>query len=174
LFRDATLQLARDHAFARSLVNSGRLSTASTLHGSPLSTPDVDTFAGAMVPGAPALDAPLQFNGRDGWLLREAGTGTFTALLFAGADDDAQVRTLQQAAEGLAPLRVLRVAGGTSASAEADPRTVVDRAGLIAQRYDGQPGTVVLLRPDQHVCARWRRASGDAVHRALRRALALH
>ena len=34
-------------------------------------------------------------------------------------------------------------------------RTVVDSAGLIAQRYDGQPGTVVLLRPDQHVCARW-------------------
>jgi len=51
---------------------------------------------------------------------------------------------------------------------------VVDSAGLIAQRYDGRPGTVVLLRPDQHVCARWRRVSGDAAHRALRRALALH
>ena len=27
---------------------------------------------------------------------------------------------------------------------------------LAAQRYDAQPGTVYLLRPDQHVCARWR------------------
>jgi 3-(3-hydroxy-phenyl)propionate hydroxylase len=174
LFRDATLQLARDHAFARSLVNSGRLSTASTLHGSPLNTPDVDTFTGAMVPGAPALDAPLHCDGRDGWLLREASTSTFTALLFAGADDDAQMRTLQQAAEGLAPLRVLRVAGSASPFAASAARTVVDSAGLIAQRYDGRPGTVVLLRPDQHVCARWRRVSGDAAHRALRRALALH
>ena len=109
LFRDAVLRLARDHAFARALVNSGRLSTPATLHGSPLNTPDVDAFAGAMVPGAPALDAPLRCDGRDGWLLRELGGGTFTALLFAGADDAADVRTLQQAAEGLAPLQVLRV-----------------------------------------------------------------
>jgi len=173
LFRDATLQLARDHAFARSLINSGRLSSASTLHGSPLNTPDVDAFAGAIVPGAPALDAPLRCEDRDGWLLRELPGGAFTALLFAGADDAADVRTLRQAAEGLAALQVLRVA------AEPQPalpgvRTVVDSTGLIGQRYDGRPGTLVLLRPDQHVCARWRRTSSDAVHAALRRALALH
>jgi len=173
LFRDATLQLARDHPFARSLVNSGRLSTASTLHGSPLSTPDRDAFGGALGPGAPALDAPLRRDGRDGWLLRELGTGAFTALLFAGADDESDAHALQQAASGVAPLQVLRVAhDGDGRSAGL--RTVVDSSGLIAQRYDGQPGTVVLLRPDQHVCARWRRVSGDAAHAALRRALALH
>jgi 3-(3-hydroxy-phenyl)propionate hydroxylase len=127
-----------------------------------------------MVPGAPALDAPLQCNGRDGWLLREVGTGTFTALLFAGDDDEADVRALRQAARAVAPLQVLRVAGIEQALAASDARTVVDSAGLIAQRYDGRPGTVVLLRPDQHVCARWRRVSSDAVHAALRRALALH
>jgi 3-(3-hydroxy-phenyl)propionate hydroxylase len=173
LFRDATLQLAREHAFARALVNSGRLSTASTLHGSPLSTPDGDAFAGAMVPGAPALDAPLRRDGRDGWLLREMTHGTFTALLFAGAHDETDVRTLQQAAVELAPLQVLRVAADERGKTPG-ARTVVDSSGLISQRYDGQPGTVVLLRPDQHVCARWRRVSGDAVQRALRRALALH
>jgi 3-(3-hydroxy-phenyl)propionate hydroxylase len=178
LFRDATLQLARDHAFARALVNSGRLSTASTLHGSPLNTPDVDAFGAATAPGAPALDAPLRRTDashgmRDGWLLREMTHGTFTALLFAGAHDDADVRALQQAAAGLAPLQVLRIAADERSQAPG-ARSVIDSSGLIHQRYDGRSGTVVLLRPDQHVCARWRRVSGDAVHRALRRALALH
>jgi 3-(3-hydroxy-phenyl)propionate hydroxylase len=173
LFRDATLQLARDHAFARALVNSGRLSTASTLHDSPLNTPDVDAFNGATAPGAPALDAPLRADGRDGWLLREMTHGTFTALLFAGAHDEDDVRALQQAAASLAPLQVLRVVADERTKTPG-ARTIIDASGLIHQRYDGQPGTVVLLRPDQHVCARWRHVSSDAVHRALRRALALH
>ena len=49
---------SKTHAFARTLVNSGRLSVPATLHGSPLNTPDADAFDGAMVPGAPAADAP--------------------------------------------------------------------------------------------------------------------
>jgi 3-(3-hydroxy-phenyl)propionate hydroxylase len=167
------LQLARDHAFARALINSGRLSTASTLHGSPLCSADADAFGGAMVPGAVALDAPVRCDGRDGWLLRELRTGAFTALLFAGPDDVGDARALQQAAAGLATLQVLRIAADERPTLPG-VRTLHDAAGLVAQRYDGQPGTVVLLRPDQHLCARWRHVSGDAVHAALRRALALH
>src|SRR2546429_4848108 len=43
LFR-SVLDLARDHEFARRIVNSGRLSVPATLHGSALNTPDTDTF----------------------------------------------------------------------------------------------------------------------------------
>jgi 3-(3-hydroxy-phenyl)propionate hydroxylase len=50
---------------------------------------------------------------------------------------------------------------------------VVDVQGLAARRCDARPGTVYLLRPDQYVAARWRRFDAEAVHRALRRALAL-
>src|SRR5439155_2075432 len=74
LFRDAVLDLAREHAFARKLVNSGRLSVPATLSTSPLNTPDVDAFEGCMVPGAPAADAPLSIDGRSTWLLRQLGS----------------------------------------------------------------------------------------------------
>ncbi|HJS04782.1 MAG TPA: FAD-dependent oxidoreductase, partial [Variovorax sp.] len=43
---------------------------------------------------------------------------------------------------------------------------------LAAERYDAQPGTVYLLRPDQHVCARWRAPTPSAIRAALARALA--
>ena len=54
------------------------------------------------------------------------------------------------------------------------PNTVVDRDGCVADRYDMLPGTAYLLRPDQHVCARWRQPSTDDLHHALRRATAVN
>jgi 3-(3-hydroxy-phenyl)propionate hydroxylase len=58
MFRDAVLELAREHKFARPLVNSGRLSTPTTYAGSPLNTPDEDAWAGGPPPGAVAPEAP--------------------------------------------------------------------------------------------------------------------
>jgi len=64
------------------------------------------------------------------------------------------------------PCRVVQADGNS-----ADGRVVLrDRAGLLRERYDGRPGTCYLLRPDQHVCARWRRFEVDAVRAAIRRA----
>lgn len=73
--RDAVLELARDHAFARPFVNSGRLSTAVSYPASRLSTPDADAWEGGVAPGAPVLDAPHG----DGWLLDAIGD-EFTLL----------------------------------------------------------------------------------------------
>ena len=53
---DGTVALAREHGFARGLVNSGRLSVPSHLSESALNTPDGDAFAGTMAPGAPLAD----------------------------------------------------------------------------------------------------------------------
>ena len=174
VFRDAVLELARHHAFARTLVNSGRLSVPATLHGSVLNTPDADAFDGALLPGAAAADAPvLQVDGGAGWLLRELGNG-FTALVSDGLGFAAVAAELRSGAEGVAPLCILRVTPTASVPAASKPTTLVDHEGLVARRYDLQPGTVYLLRPDQHVCARWRQASAPAVRAALRRALALN
>ncbi|MBC5765656.1 FAD-dependent oxidoreductase [Ramlibacter albus] len=170
LFRDAVLHLAKDHAFARTLVNSGRLSVPAVLHNSPLNTPSDEPAQGRMVPGAPALDAPvLRRDGSGSWLLRELGQG-FTLLV---AGDASAANDLRRAGEGIAPLKVLSVAAGAEPSAGlAQGHDLADPQGLVAQRYDLRPGTAVLLRPDQHVCARWRAADAAVVRAAINRALA--
>ena len=157
VLRDATLQLARHHAFARKLVNSGRLSLPSTHRDSPLNTPDRDTFAGAMVPGAPATDAALRCDGEDSWLLRQ--TGDDFVLIVYGEEPAA-------ASHGVAPL-VLHI----TPQGMQQPGRWCDRDGAFAQRYDARPGSAWLLRPDQHVCARWRQATAQDVTAALQRAL---
>ena len=47
-----------------------------------------------------------------------------------------------------------------------------DPEGLLAQRFDGQPGTVYLIRPDQYVAARWRGFDARRIEAALARCLA--
>jgi 3-(3-hydroxy-phenyl)propionate hydroxylase len=44
----------------------------------------------------------------------------------------------------------------------------------MAQRYDATPDTVYLLRPDQHVVARWRTLDMAQLQAALARALGGH
>ena len=46
-----------------------------------------------------------------------------------------------------------------------------DTRGLAARRYDARPETFYLLRPDQHVAARWRRFDLRAVRDAVARAI---
>jgi 3-(3-hydroxy-phenyl)propionate hydroxylase len=151
LFRDAVLGLAREHAFARKLVNSGRLSLPSVLDGSPLNTADVDDFGPLLRPGSPALDAPLVRAGRPSWLLREldASSNGFTLLVFGPAP----------AWSGELPCTAI------------DGDTLLDAQGLAAQRYGATPGTAYLLRPDGHVAARWRQPTRERVHAALAKAL---
>ena len=57
-------------------------------------------------------------------------------------------------------------------AAEPAPDALHDAQGLAARRYDARPGTCVLIRPDQHVAARWRRFDADAARAALARATA--
>ncbi|PUE20523.1 FAD-dependent oxidoreductase [Limnohabitans sp. MMS-10A-160] len=146
MFRDQVLGLARDHEFARRIVNSGRLSVPATLHETSLNTPDVDAFKGRMVPGAPLTDAPVQRASRDTWLLRSLGP-EFTLLVFGDAPSWAP---------SLSNVTVLRIG-----------MDLLDTQGLLAQRLDATPGTAYLIRPDQHVSGRWRKPNEEAVRAAL-------
>ena len=164
IFRNAVLDLAREHAFARSLVNSGRLSVPAFLTESQLNTSDTDLFEGWMMPGAPMDDAPVQVNGLDTWLLRQVSNASheFTLLIFGTNAID-----LPELPWKVKVLRVIQRDGLSN------PGDVVDTEGLVARRYDGRSGTVYLLRPDQHVAARWRNFDATALRNALSKALCL-
>lgn len=155
VFRDATLQLAKHHAFARKLVNSGRLSVPAVLHSSPLNTPDVDVFDCALVPGAVLSDAPVSVNGRSTWLLRELGRN-FTLITQGAAPAWVQnwLGTLPQD-----EVTILALGQGLQ-----DPQ------GLVAQRLGLHTGSAYLVRPDQHICARWHHPTQAQVSAAYLRA----
>jgi len=173
-FRNAVLKLAMDHPFARRLVNSGRLSVPATLAQSTLNTPDGDAFAGAMVPGAPAADAPVRVDGRDDWFLSQTGGG-FAAVVFCddGAPSPETASTLHSLAQQAIPVEAIVVVPAlrdTGAGAQPGVTVVEDAQRMLAQRYDARNGTCYLLRPDQHVCARWRRLVATRVAAAVARA----
>ena len=170
-FRNAVLGLACQHPFARALVNSGRLSVPAHLGDSMLNTADSDTFSGLMAPGAPLADAPVEAEGQASWLLRHIGGG-FVLMLFVDTPaqlDAATLATLAALAAAPIPVRTVLVAGAAGL-APADTPLLVDSRGLAAQRCDARHGTAYLLRPDQHVAARWRALRADAVRAALARA----
>jgi 3-(3-hydroxy-phenyl)propionate hydroxylase len=182
LFRNAALSLARHHPFARKLVNSGRLSVPSFITPSPLNTPDADTFAGDMLPGAPMDDAPMQIDtqvhtqghakadGAATWLLHHLGN-RFQCMVYV--DDVAQVdastlsalKALQRSSISIDPLVITRQAGHIEGVT-----VLTDAQGLFAKRYDAKAGSTWLVRPDQHVSARWRQFDAQKVQAALQQA----
>jgi 3-(3-hydroxy-phenyl)propionate hydroxylase len=50
-------------------------------------------------------------------------------------------------------------------------RDLIDTDGYFSARFDATPGSAYLLRPDQHVCARWREPTPDKIAAARDRAL---
>jgi 3-(3-hydroxy-phenyl)propionate hydroxylase len=131
LFRDAVLDLSERFTFPRPMVNSGRLSVPSVYDGSPLNGPDA--LAGIAParsrPGAPCPDAPID----GGFLLDRLGDAFKLLLLNAEAP---------RAAGDAPPLDQVRLD--------------VAPGSLLADRCLGDaPAAVYLIRPDQHVAARW-------------------
>ncbi len=148
IFRDAVLDLAVEHDFARPLVNSGRLSVPCTYDGSVLNGPDDPALPRRTRPGAPAVDAPLD----GGWLLDRLGDRF--QLLLIGADGPERLN------ESGLEIEVLRV------NPEKNPE--------LRARYLGDAlAAVYLLRPDQHVAARWSAWDEAATRAAIRRALGM-
>ena len=176
-FRNAVLSLAPEFAFARALVNSGRLSVPAQLSGSPLNTADspADAFPSAQGPGAPLADAPVaSASGAASWLLRHTGQ-RFLLLLFVESAEalDASTRnSLRKLGDTTIAVHTLLVARRAGGNPPAGCAVVVDAEGLVARRLDGRTGTAYLLRPDQHVAARWRKLDAAAVQAALARATA--
>ncbi len=149
IFRDAVLDLAGHASFARPLVNSGRLSVPCTYDGLSLNGPDALTGGPARTRcGSACPDAPIG----DDFLLSKLG-GEFLILTI---DADAPELIEEQ---GIHARRI-------SISASGDP------SGALAGRYLGEAkGAVYLIRPDQHVCARWDSYDDNEMRAALKTAV---
>ncbi|MBK0326117.1 FAD-dependent oxidoreductase [Rhodobacteraceae bacterium F11138] len=145
-FRDAVLTLADKTKFARPLVNSGRLSVPCVYDGLSLNGPDALPGGPERTRvGAPMVDAPAG----DKWLLELLG-GRFQILTI---DTDAPD------ALDVDGIRVTRVA----LAADGNPE--------LADRYLGDARTAVyLMRPDQHVAARWEQFDEAELRKALKTA----
>lgn len=140
IFRNAVLHLSRHHDFARPFVNSGRLSVPCIYDGSPLNSAD-------SLPGGPAQTRPgapcPDAPLEDGFLLGRLGTNF--VLLAIG-----------QGAPGVPGLNSLSIA-----APNAETRA----------RYLGTANRALyLIRPDQHVAARWETATPTEIEAALSRA----
>jgi 3-(3-hydroxy-phenyl)propionate hydroxylase len=146
-FRDAALALARHTAFAKRMVNSGRLSTPS-IYDTPLSTPDREPWAGSARLGAPLPDAPLRRPGGEPVWLLEAVGGAEILIQVKGAGAPPRPEGLRAVVIG---------------------EDLLDPEGHFARRFDATPGAAYLVRPDQHLAARWRSFDGGAVAAASRR-----
>ncbi len=151
--RKAVLALAKETEFGKRMVNGGRLSVPS-VYETPLSTADAEAWRGGPRPGASMPDAPVTApSGESAYLtdafLRERKR--FTLLEFANGVDLGVPDSVA----------VIRIGGHDGLS---------DSAGLLAARYDAEPGTAYLLRPDGYVAARFRRPTRAALDAALARA----
>ena len=169
-FRNAVLELANEFPFARALVNSGRLSVPTWLTTSNLNTVDQDSFTGNMLPGAPMDDAPVLFNGQTDWLLHHVGN-QFTVLLYAEDTAHIEADTVQSLHNLPLPVTIIVVA--QQGQPRNDCKVLLDHKQRLVERYDLQAGTTYLLRPDQHVAARWRQYDFAQVQAALQRAIGL-
>ncbi len=144
LFRDAVLTLAERHTFARPLVNSGRLSVPCTYDGFPHFGLDALNGPAVTRPGAACVDAPV----KDGFLLDDLG-GTFTILALGCAAE------------------VVSAQGIDAAVME-----ITNPSDALTRRYLGDAKQAVyLIRPDQHVVARWPGFDADAIASAIARAI---
>jgi len=125
-----------------------------------------------MQPGAAAQDAPIQVASKDDWWLAQL-RGDFTLALFSGAQppDNRTQQALQRLLLAPIPVKPLLICAPPHLAAYADCLlpVICDSQGFLAQRYDARDGACYLIRPDQHIAARWRSYEPAAVADALAR-----
>jgi 3-(3-hydroxy-phenyl)propionate hydroxylase len=184
--RDALLTLARRYAFARTMVNTGRMSVANDYPASAWLP-----AGGKSLPNVPLVDG----HGRQTSLMALLrGATRLLALRFASPQDAADgsaVAALRQAVASL-PVAVIDVLGPAgnarnggsghggrgspsdpaAGSGNAGPSEVVqDRDDRLRELLSAPSGSIVLLRPDAYCAARLEAGDPESLRRAVRTAL---
>jgi 3-(3-hydroxy-phenyl)propionate hydroxylase len=153
LLRDAVLSLSLRHDFVRPLYHWRTSRPHEYTHSMLNARGDDDAlFTTGPARGAPPRNIRL---GPDDHLLDHLGGG-FELLIVCGAEGVPEpIRTViaEQRAHGV-PVRVTAI--GAAGPVDGADQALADSEGHLRARY-GLPaaGAAYLLRPDQHVCARW-------------------
>jgi 3-(3-hydroxy-phenyl)propionate hydroxylase len=157
LIRDAVVALAREHPFARALVNTGRMSVPFVYERSP-----VIEHAGVHVQNVP-IRLP---DARLGCLLDLFGAEPAFVAILMGGDATALVdaETDQVLRKGL--LKIFNCGENIQFP------SIVDVEGKLVQALQADRPGLYLIRPDLHLAAFLDQPSSDALRAALRRALA--
>ena len=171
LLRDAVLSLALSEEFVRPLLH-WRTSRAHDYASSALNCAgDDDALFDAGPPhGAPCADLRLE---QGGFLLDHLGPA-FQLLHFGAGPAPEVLACMATFRRRGVPWRLLRVAMVEEAPGGAveDGQILPDSEGRLHRHFGVTlAGAAYLLRPDQHVCARWLTLSADRLQLALDRAL---
>lgn len=144
-FRNAVLKLAENYEFARPLVNSGRLSVPCSYDHSSLNGPDALPGGPKDArPGSTCKDAPT----KDGFLLDHLGDDFVLLAINNDLPESVECDSIT-----IRPVAV---------------STQNDQTNAISERYLGtEAQAVYLIRPDQHIAARWQSYDKTAVRSAL-------
>ena len=169
LLRDAVLSLSLTQDFVRPLYH-WRTSRPHEYTHSMLNSPDDDNglFTAGLAHGAPPQNIRLAAND---FLLDHLGGG-FDLLYFTQeqAVPAPIVQVVDKARARGVPLRIVAI--GASQPVQGADDTLADANGHFRQRYGvSASGAAYLLRPDQHVCARWLSLDADRLQAALDAAL---
>jgi len=149
VLRRAVLQLARHHAFARTLLNTGRLCVPHHYRSLP-------TVGPSEADGKAIANIALHRSGQPCHLVDVLAEGRPVAFAFGVPRAPLQAAL---AAAGL-PVRVV----------ELDDE-MVDTHGLLARETGASPTGIALIRPDSHLSASLATGDADALVCAARRAL---
>jgi len=154
LLRDATLSLSLKHEFVRPLFH-WRTSRAHVYRFSPVNSigDDNQEMMPELENGAPIPN--LNLSGKQ-YLYDELGLD-FNIIYFgneASLPDSLQKEVNELRSQGV-PLNVIALSSENTATIGADKTFKVD-AQLLQARYGASEGQIYLIRPDHHICGRWK------------------
>jgi len=175
VMQQAVLSLSLDHEFTRGLLH-WRTSHPIDYATSPLTWSDAteSRFDAGPRPGAPARNARLDLDDPRSSHLLEHFEPAFQVLVF-GRDEalweDAREDVQEARRQGLR-VRLIAIRSDIAHPAGADA-ALHDPQGHAQNSWGAGEGAVYVLRPDQHVCARWKAGSPTRVAQVLNHVLSV-
>jgi len=168
LVRDAALSLALNNDFTQHLINP-RQSQPYTYSESCLSSfseRDAEFESGPQT-GAALINQ--RFTEND-YLLDNLGKG-FSGLYFTDSEsiDEGLLQCFSELNVGNEEFTLIIISRDT---VQSGAKTISqDNGHVVFETYNAQPGTFYLIRPDRHICARWRSIQTNEVIQAFRQSL---